>query len=82
MCNNGGRGPGADLEGVVWGGAHTLVGGTVILGLFVKPIFERPGGGGGHVPPSTPPPDPRLGSEKENLTDPILLEPVTGNKRS
>ena len=32
--------PGADPEGVVWGegGTHTGSGGTVILGLFVKPI--------------------------------------------
>ena len=33
--------PGADPEGVVWGGGHTLHGGggTVTLSLFVKPIF-------------------------------------------
>ena len=35
------------------GGAHTLVGGTVILGIFVKPILYRSRGG---TCPLTPPP--------------------------
>ena len=50
---------GADPEGVVWGGgAHTLVWGSMMLGLFlvfVKPIFLGLGGGGEHVSPRPPP---------------------------
>ena len=37
------------------GGSHSGGGGTMILGLFVKPLFER---SRGHVPPA--PLDPRL----------------------
>ena len=52
-----------DPEGVVWGGgAYTLGGGAVILGLFVKPNILR-----GLGPPSPPPLDLRLVSKPTDI---------------